>query len=93
MCQVVFFSAYYKRLCYERDKGTLADFLSTKSRLGQFIPNIIRNQHNESDEWFDEFITWMELIESVADKGQKNIISLVAHMYFDAIKWLEQKKK
>ena len=86
-------SAFYQRLYYEKEHKRFAEFLEKSILLDDFIVEILKNEHPNSNQWFDELLQWIDWIEPYADEKHKHIIDLLSRMYIEAIHWLDQEHK
>ena len=88
-------SAFYKRICYEKENGSLATFLNGFTGfllidlITKNIEVILKGAFGEGSEWHEELLKLTESIKEVASRDKKNIDTLLAQMMYLSVRYLE----
>lgn len=83
-------SAYYKRMCFERDRGKLADMMEYEKNFSIEIVPIIRLGYKGKKCINDVLCEWIKTFEAIADKEHLRTVYLLEVLILNSIKWLEK---
>lgn len=85
-------SAYYERLCYERDNGDLVGFIEDQIQLVDFIIVIIRNKYKEESEFYACLNQWIKNIKPYALKDNKHTILILSRLMIEELRWYKKSR-
>ena len=80
------YSAFYKRMCFERNKRDWSFFIDVEYFLDHRIVDILKNEFGEEETYYQALCTWISYLRNEMSLSSK-IINLLALLTIQAVEW------
>lgn len=84
------FSATYKRLCYERDNGSLYEYIESEYFIHRNFVNILKDEFGNGDRYYKTLKTWIDEIGRYLNENSYEGFILLSVLMVEEINWLKE---
>lgn len=91
-----FMSAFYKRLCFEREKGRPGNLLLTVEKDENYIYflfDVFLNEFTEDEELYLNLKLWIKTVIQLVNNGSLKLLNLLSYLLVNTVEWLDSKDR
>jgi len=81
-------TAFYKRMCFEYESGSIAFFVESEILMDDFIVDILKNEFGYEENYYTNLKKWIDIIRNIISKDNKHAIQLLSVMMIEGVNWL-----